>query len=646
MFMRKLFSVTAVLLFVNLFYAQNWHHYKWNDTIKIDKNSVIFKNAFTDFKNRNNSNIYLGDLYEKEANAHVTYFYNDYANGNIYPSFYGYENYIKEILKQIIKDTSVVNKIQIYFYHSSDCNLSMDGLGNLRIYVGLFNYINDEADLAGALAHEFGHYYNNDLVTEHTSRIQQESTADFMAIKLIRNSKYTARGLANVFKSFKRFEIKADLINGINASRDYSHPDPGERLKQVKMLTKDSDNTGKKTFVVDSLKFFELKGLASQEAINISIGHLNFNEVIELSFINYLKNPSDMENLSLLNESLRRLISTDMDLEKKQFIIHAYKGKGAKQSENYKYVYDDNTSILKFLNKGLLHITSNELNKFKAQDLIDTLFVDFTTNKEALDYFSNIALKENCQPCLISKVFVGNNKQLYNQESEEKNSVFDCNTFIQSLKSNEQFSQDIYIIFPPRINTISHNPNSDTAMSSYEIFVRKSIELFKKTNNLSNVYYYQDLPFSDMHQLDFINHLTNTLVEPSLYERAILGNAHSYKNGYINLVKNQIVNKKIKLNWKNYSPELYSFFKKYQVKNVYMVNFDIYQPNISNADLYVPSSSDEVKSRSWKCKKISLTDDKANVFYEHNITMVKKSNDACISEAIEHFNWFLSYSNL
>ena len=59
MFMTKLFSVTAVLLFVNLFYAQNWHHYKWNDTIKIDKNSVIFKNAFTDFKNRKDKQVVI-----------------------------------------------------------------------------------------------------------------------------------------------------------------------------------------------------------------------------------------------------------------------------------------------------------------------------------------------------------------------------------------------------------------------------------------------------------------------------------------------------------------------------------------------------------------------------------------------------------
>ena len=165
--------------------------------------------------------------------------YDEYRFGKIYPNFYGFEKYIKDVLCQLVKDTSQTNRINIYLCYNSDFNLSMDAFGNLRVFVGAFNYLNNEAELASILGHEYGHYFNKDVISSSVSDSKmKESSADFLSVKLLKNSQYPLNAMANVFKTLKRKEIKVDLREGNNtySKGNISHPDPGDRLKQVKIL--------------------------------------------------------------------------------------------------------------------------------------------------------------------------------------------------------------------------------------------------------------------------------------------------------------------------------------------------------------------------------------------------------------------------
>ena len=638
----KIVLVYIFFFFTHFMTAQSWRHYHWDNAGTLDKS--VFEQALEDFKTRNNSNIYLGDTYKENGEARVAGFYEDYKLGNIYPSFYGYEKYVKEVLKQVVVDTSLLKKIHVYFYYKTECNLTMDGLGNLRIYTGLFNYINTEAELAGALGHEFGHYFNNDLIERDNSEIQQESAADYVSIKLIKNSKYSTKGLADLFKNFKRLEVKAELVFGINSIVPTSHPDPGDRLKQVKILSKDSSNIGKKMFVVDSLKFFELKRVASQEAINLMVADGNFADAIEFAFRNYLYAPDDMENLALLTECLRRYIAQQPKIADKQFIIYNYKGNGAKKSENYKYVYDDETSILRYLNKGLLFLPSNDLSKVKAKDLLDSATVKFRTNKEAFDYFSAKAIEVKCKPCMISQALADPSKMLYNEELVKSNTVFNCNTFIESLRCNEQFSEDLFIVQTPDVTTKSRKREKDSLVSEYDKFLNSYMELIKTTYNLKNVVFLKDMSFDDAHNIRYVNGLALSLVEPNLYSRAIRANILSHGTNYINTVNNLSISKKEKRTWCNYSPELYNVFAKYKIKNIWFINFDIISGTASYGSPYgFPLIGSRVnKSRSWQLKKVSLDQNKMNVVYEHNITITKNSDEDCMKECITRLKWFFA----
>lgn len=632
--LKYLFFTFLLLISIKMV-SQNWNHYNWKDTTKLD--DTVFEKAKNLYVSQYKDHIYMGDLIEQEANSNLRGFYSDYIWGNIYPSFYGYETYVKSVLCQVLKDTSQTNKIKIYFYYEPELNVTMDAFGNIRVYVGLFNYINNEAELAGILGHEFGHFFNKDGINEHTESIQRESAADYFSINLIKNSPYSTKGMSNVFKTFKRLEIKKELKYGKNAfNEDRSHPDPGDRLKQVKILAKDSINIGKKLYVVDSVKFHELKKIASQEAFNIMVGYNMYSSIIELAFRNYLYAPNDMENLALLNESLRRLLVENPSLENKQFIINSYKGKGSKKSSNYKYVDDDNTSILNYLNKGLLLLPSGDLSKIVAKELLDSVNLKFTTYKEAYNFFAQKS--KECKPCLFSNELVFKKTT---ETSMKLNTVFDCNTFLQDINALPSYSNDIYIINQPNMN--GYNFNDENQRKDYYDFVDTIVKQIKEKLNVKNVILMKELSFYDKHLLSFVDNYSENIVDPFLYERAIYANAQCHRTGYINLVNNQHITKKEKLDWLYTNPEFYDVFKKYNAKTFYFIDFDLLDIEARYSGGYGFSVGSRVNtSKSWQFKKVSMDNKKENVIYHHSISITKESKETCLMDCISQLKWFLS----
>ena len=110
-------------------------------------------------------------------------------------------------------------------------------------------------------------------------------------------SPYSLKSGANIFKQMKRMEVRAEIVYGKNLKKYSTHPDPGDRLKQVKLLSSDSLNKNKKNFVVDSIAFVKLKELCYQETINIGLQENKVNELIDLTFTRYLFEPDNQYNI-------------------------------------------------------------------------------------------------------------------------------------------------------------------------------------------------------------------------------------------------------------------------------------------------------------------------------------------------------------
>lgn len=638
---RPISYILFFVISVSSCFSQTWNHYNWNDSTKL--NDDVFEKAKNAFYARYNGHLYVGEISEETKKILSTDFYYDYKYGNIYPSFYGYEKYIKDVLCQIVKDTSLTNKINVYLYYDSELNVSMDIYGNIRVYIGAFNYLNNEAELVSILGHEFGHYYNKDgIYDNHSDSKPIESSADFLSIKLLKNSKYSLSGMANVFKMFKREEIKCDLIGGNNtfSNFNYSHPDPGDRLKQVKILNKDSLNIGRKNFVVDSIKFTELKRLASQESYNLMMRYGEYHNVIELSFRDYLYNPNDFENLALLNEALRRYLLLHPENSNKQFIINEYKGKGAKKSSNYEWIDKDKTSILSYLNKGLLFLKSNDLKKIEAKELLDSVNIKFTTYKAASDYFTKIAFEQKCKPCLVSDILKSEVTLKFDESCIESNTVFECNTLFTDLKLKPDLKESVIIINTPKLDCFDYK--NELQRNEYFSFLDdylKKVKVFLGTNN---VYLKNDLSISDKHLFNTVDNLSETIVDPGLYENAIYANMKCYNNpNLINLINNQHIIRKQKINWFLSYPEAYDAFSKYHAKDIYFINFDFLKFDKTNLGFYgIPITSSVAISNSWQLKRVSIDTKQLNIFYRHDISVTKKTLNECLDDCLDQLKWF------
>jgi predicted hydrocarbon binding protein len=602
----------------------------------------FFENISTSFYKRFNGHLYVGDIKEQDKKSLSLGLYNDYKYGYIYPHFYGFEKYIKEVLCEIVKDTSQTNRINIFFCYNSELNLTMDAFGNLRVYVGAFNYLNNEAELASILGHEFGHYFNKDGINEFADSKMAESSADFLSIKLLKNSKYSLTGISNVFKAFKREEIKLDLIAGNNtfSKRNISHPDPGDRLKQVKILNKDSLNISRKNYIVDSVKFQQLKRIASQESYNIMMCYGDYHNVIELAFRDYLYTPNDLEILALLNEALRRYLLLHPENLSKQFIINEYKGKGAKKSNNYEWIDDSKTSILSYLNKGLLFLKSNDLTKIEAKELLDSSHIKFTTYKEAANYFANIALEKKCAPCAVSELLKSEANLKYDDLCVQNNTVFDCNALFSDLKSKPDLKEILIVINTPKLDCFDYY--DEQQRKEYFDYLDKLVSKVKEFAGTQNVYLQKDLPVDDIHLFNIVDNLSETIVDPELYENAIYANMKCYNNpNLINLINNQHITRKQKVNWFLSYPEAYGAFHKYHAKDIYFINFDFLKFDKTNLGFYgVPVTTSVAISNSWQFKKVSINAKQLNIFYRHDISITRKTLDECFVNCLEQLKWF------
>ncbi len=634
-------TLSKLFIFCLLIFSKTYAQYfDWNTAQRLDDSVFIKAKDF--YKTYYKDNLYVGDQSSDGATVNVSYFYADYLQGNLYASFLGYEDYVRRVLKQIIKDDKLTNNIKIYFYREPDFNATMDALGNLRINVGLFNYINTEAELAGVLAHEFAHFYNKDGLEKRnyenalfggipniSYQKTQEASADFLAIKYIKDSPYSLKGMASDFKTLKRFEIKASLKGHLTLRR-ITHPDPGDRLKQVKYLSNDSVTKGKKNFVVDSLSFMNLKKAATHESYKILLEDCDFKELIERSFTAYLYKPNDQENLSILLESLKRYLLHNPADSSRQFILSFYKSERVNESGNYKYISYDSTSILKYLNKGLLHLQSNDLSKLPKNELLDTVNIKFRTNNEAFSYFYKKAKEMDCKPCLFTAQYDGNNKLIYNKEVPYENSIFDCRNYVSDMASGTKYNNTVCVINLPTL--FFYEYMRDYSHESLKVYLDKLSTALKETTGFDKIYFINDLSLKEQNNLKVLDKIIESTVSPGFYYFSVFERSSSVPSW----LTNGNNSKTEEVNWLKTTPESYDFFKAHNAKSIYFVTFDYL---VVDPQDYPAMVGAKRLSRSWKFKKISI-EEPTKVTYSHNIIKTTKTLDESLKECAIALKWY------
>jgi hypothetical protein len=578
----------AILLFLTFRIAftlsgqQNWFRYDWNK-ISPKNFSGLYDYVYDYDMAAYKDNIYIGGYYKKfseEMAASVNY---DILHGNFYSDFNGYENYLKKILEYTVNDTSITNRIKILLYRDNYFNASMNESGILRLNVGAVARLGNEAELALLLGHEVAHFVNKDAVKRYGRKLEQdnynfgfvnsslfflyfvsnpfsymywhnreeESAADFTALNYLKRTKYSLKSAGNLFKIMWRMDIRSEYADS-PLSFYKSHPDPGNRAKQMKALSNDSLSKNRKNFMIDSVSFVQLKKLCFNEAVNISLVNNSLNDLMSLSFTEYLIDPDNKKNLAVLIESLRRFsVIYGDEVQDRSFILYPYQENKRSKADNYKFLDEKTPSVLKVLTKGFIDLGKDDLKYIKATELTDTSDIKFSTNKEALSYFIQKALDQNCTECLHYKYFDSKGEFPDADQFIAANDVFNTNDYIKNKNAKSSATEDCFIVLPTgfvRANIFINRKSVKEQTELYNTVVNSvSVKTGKKVLKLS------EMSFTDQ-QL-----ILSMLTEAEYFTKR-KGNSGLYTK---------------KTDWIKFSPEFYSFFSKNNIRNLYVCDFNL-----------------------------------------------------------------------
>ena len=349
-----------------------------------------------------------------------------YFNSNeIYTNWPQATEFVKKVFLKAVPTEFKIDNIKIYVSRSPDFNAYCMEDGNIVVTTGFLAFMNDEAELASTLAHEYGHYYCNHIFLSYkesrTSHAKSqkvrtigslfimnnlsnylkdsERNADTFSVRFARQNGYSANSIITDFENAQIITNKYKHLRGYRRPLFYfgSHPSNEERINKAKKEISKIGNQGKR-FQIDSLEFSRIKRRAVDECIFLLFDELRFDECIELAFLQHLYYPTDEFYLYFLIEALNSQVSSIKYFDRAPFITCNYnldkaKGKFEPVCFNEKdKVYEQNSeyknSVFNHLRSFLFTINEQQYNNIKAKNLLNRDTIPFFTNAQALSYFN------------------------------------------------------------------------------------------------------------------------------------------------------------------------------------------------------------------------------------------------------------------
>lgn len=347
-------------------------------------------------------------------------------NGDVFEDMRTEKQYIKNIILKTLPDSLYNDRLEVRLIRDPDANAFSMVDGSCNIHVGLFRYLNNEAEFSSVLAHEFGHFhkqhgykkykryknlmisniflsafslygligqYMNAAIFFKRSR-NMETESDMQAVLFSRSNEYNPDGIANVQRNFLKIDKTERKKKGHKRTSNLfgTHPLTEKRIKYLTESTKDLSREGKKNFLVDSVAFSEIKKRAVDESIYAYFSSNRLDDCIELSYQQILDHPDDEFYIYFLMESLRKKITLFPFTKKQTFITERYKVKGKTPQAR---------SIHRQL-AFIYNLDSMQLKLKPASALCDASTIEFLTNDEALEYFIRIS-DTTCSACYSIK---------------------------------------------------------------------------------------------------------------------------------------------------------------------------------------------------------------------------------------------------
>ncbi len=239
--------------------------------------------------------------------------------------------YINKVADLILKDDPEFREdIRIYSVKSSTPNAFTTNSGVILVNWGLLNKLENEAQLAAVLSHEFVHFRNEHVIEQYleTTRIKKgvgvykrssfldkltaktnyskelELEADVQSLSTYLNSDYDPQEVVNLFDvlalghtPFSDFEFDPTYFNTdtlFNLNGDFevkwnlneieenigsdssTHPDISERKSSINQELKSSESNGSKKFIVGEKDFMEVQKTVRSELSKLFLYRQNY----------------------------------------------------------------------------------------------------------------------------------------------------------------------------------------------------------------------------------------------------------------------------------------------------------------------------------------------------------------------------------
>lgn len=429
------------------------------------------------FANESKSEIL--DRYIAEEAIATEYFF---ASSEIYDNWPVGTGYVKQVFKQAIPKEFNTDEIKIYVVRDPSPNAYCMEDGNIKVTVGFLSFIKSEAELASVLSHEFGHYYSNHIYNEYKKRNKvahvytrgsiiasvayaknlsnfqqdQERQADTFSNNFFTRNGYSPQAIAESFLNFKQITSKYKKLRTYRTPLAYfsTHPSDDERIRKAQEAFKNKDISGKK-YLVDSLSFLALKKRAIDETIYLLFEKLEYDECLEMAYLQHLYHPKDEFYLFYITECLRRQMKLKPGFDKAFFITGNYvnltrapkdiekepvflKGKYSKKLNAFNYTQ----SVFANLKGEVYNLSDADIAGMQAKDLVTNDTLEFLFNEDAFEYFSKKIPEESCifnlhNLFLDKPVLADCEKNIGNSELEN-----DYNRIIADYKMLEQNVSD------------------------------------------------------------------------------------------------------------------------------------------------------------------------------------------------------------
>jgi len=294
------------------------------------------------------------------------------TSGNIYLDWPEIENYVNDIIKETLPaDLIEKHHFRAYVTRDPSINAFVMNDGAIFVNIGLLAKIESEAALAFVIGHEVSHHLNHDVidrfVKDHENRDKyetdksllgsivgsvvaqnrtnsysrgQESDADQLGLKLIKDTKYDLVKGVEVMKQFEELDKKYKLrrggfFNGFLVGS--THPDSEDRYKSLKRRIRKQNGTS--SFIVSEDKFHQIQQIALYESLESLLRVHQMYECFELSFKLWLTDQENSMYRYYLMESLRKMFYTNSYQMHQPIFQNEYRGRYRQKRKELDFEY-------------------------------------------------------------------------------------------------------------------------------------------------------------------------------------------------------------------------------------------------------------------------------------------------------------------